>query len=84
MCFRIPGKLIPSLGGLHISINFLKAIGDHMDGSGLADMWLESGLLGAGTVELVLAGIQQGYQGSQTHHVISVVTFDANLSFVSL
>ena len=31
--------LIPRLGGLHVSINFLKAIGDHMNGSALADMW---------------------------------------------
>ena len=27
-----------SLGGLHVSINFIKAIGDHMNGSGLADV----------------------------------------------
>ena len=49
-------KLIPRLGGHHISMNFLKAIGDHMDGSGLAEVWVESGLLGQGTVERILAG----------------------------
>ena len=32
-------KLIPRLGGLHVTMNFLKAIGDHMNGSGLADVW---------------------------------------------
>ena len=32
-------KLIPRLGGLHVSMNFLKAIGDHMNGSRLADVW---------------------------------------------
>ena len=47
-------KLIPCLGGLHVSMNILKAIGDHMNGSGLADLWGEMGLLGPGAVELVL------------------------------
>ena len=37
-------------------MKFLKAIGDHMNGSGLADVWAEMGLLGPGAVELVLAG----------------------------
>jgi len=57
--WRVPeyqNKLIPRLGGLHISMNFLKAIADHMDGSGLAEVWVDSGLLGQGTVELVRAG----------------------------
>ena len=27
-------KLIPRLGGLHVSMNFLKAIGNNMDGCG--------------------------------------------------
>ena len=49
-------KLIPRLGGLHVSMNFLNAIGDHMNGSGLADVWGEMGLLGPGAVELILAG----------------------------
>ena len=37
-------------------MNFLKAIGDHMNGSGLADVWGEMGLLGPGAVDLVLTG----------------------------
>ncbi len=32
-------KLIPRLGGLHVSMNFLKAIWDHVNGSRLADVW---------------------------------------------
>lgn len=31
-------KLIPRLGGLHISMNCLKVLGDHMDGCGLAEV----------------------------------------------
>ncbi|KAJ8886123.1 hypothetical protein PR048_012332 [Dryococelus australis] len=49
-------KLIPCLGGLHISMHFIKAIGQHTGGSGLAEVWLKSGLLGQGAVERVLAG----------------------------
>ena len=49
-------KLIPRLGGLHVSMNFLKAIGDHMNGSGVADVWWKMELLGPDAVELVLAG----------------------------
>ena len=40
-------RLIP---GLHVSMTFLKAIGDHMNGSGPADVWGEMGLLGPGAV----------------------------------
>ena len=36
--------VILMMGGLHISFNFLKAIGQHMDSSGLDDLWVESGL----------------------------------------
>ena len=49
-------KLIPRLGGLHTAMNFLKVIGDHMAGSGLAEVWIESGLLGEGAAHLVLSG----------------------------
>ena len=41
-------KLFPRLGGLHISMNFLKAIGEHMSGSGLKDVWVESNVLAEG------------------------------------
>ena len=33
--------LIPRLGGLHISMNFLRVIGQHMQDSGLIDVWIE-------------------------------------------
>ena len=38
--------LIPQLGGLRISWNFLKVIGQHMQDSGLNVMWIEGDLLG--------------------------------------
>ena len=38
--------LIPRLGGLHITMNFLKVIGQHTEDSGILEMWVESGLLG--------------------------------------
>ena len=63
-------KLIPRLGGLHVSMNFLKAIGDHVNGSGLADVWGEMGLLGPGAVELVLAG--KAYNKAMRAHKLTL------------
>ena len=63
-------KLIPRLGGLHISMNFLKAIGDHMNGSGLNEVWVESGLLGQGTASLVLSG--KAYNKGMRAHKLTV------------
>lgn len=44
------------LGGFHVMLNFLKVIGQHMEHSGLNDVWLESNLYGESTV----AGIMNG------------------------
>ena len=38
-------KRVTQLGGLHISMCFQKAIGNHMKGLGLVEAWVESGLL---------------------------------------
>ena len=73
-------KLIPCLGGLHVSMNFLKAIGDHMNGSGQAGVWTArarhcrtcSGR----------KGIQQSYEGTQTDFVSSVASPDAKPSLL--
>ena len=75
-------ELIPCLRGLHCSTNFLRAIGW---------LWI-SGRVGGersvgsryrGTCSC-RKGVQQGYEGSQTHPASSAGTFDANLSCVSL
>jgi hypothetical protein len=63
-------KLIPRLGGLHTAMNFLKAIGDHMAGSGLAEVWLESGLLGEGAVQLVMSG--KAYNKAMRAHKLTL------------
>ncbi|KAK4885392.1 hypothetical protein RN001_001663 [Aquatica leii] len=44
------------LGGFHIMMNFLKTIGQHMDNSGLTDVWLESNLYGDSTVIGIMKG----------------------------
>lgn len=49
-------KLIPRLGGLHISMNFLKVVGQHTKDCGLADAWEEAGILGRSTIEHVMSG----------------------------
>ena len=48
--------LIPRLGGLHISWNFLKVIGQHMQDAGLNVMWIENDILGGNTTEHVMVG----------------------------
>jgi len=48
--------LIPRLGGLHTSMNFLKVIGQHMQASGLSEVWVESGILGPVSTEKALEG----------------------------
>jgi hypothetical protein len=44
------------MGGLHIAMNFQKAIGQHMSGCGIEELWIESGHLAEGPVQLVLQG----------------------------
>ncbi|KAG1677175.1 putative protein in type-1 retrotransposable element R1DM [Nymphon striatum] len=48
--------LILRLGGLHISMNFLKVLGQHTADSGLDDVWKESGLLGPISTEKIMMG----------------------------
>ena len=40
------------MGGLHICVNFLKSISQHMDSAGLDDLWTEAGVYGANTMLL--------------------------------
>ena len=48
--------LIPRLGGLHISMNFLKVLGQHMSDCGLQQIWEESELMGPNSAEKVMNG----------------------------
>ncbi|KAG1710438.1 hypothetical protein GQR58_002712 [Nymphon striatum] len=48
--------LIPRLGGLHISMNFLKVLSQHMSDSGLQQIWEGSGLMGPNSTERVMDG----------------------------
>ena len=63
-------KLFPRLGGLHTAMKFLKAIGDHMSGCGLVEVWLESGLLGEGAAQLVLSG--KAYNKAMRAHKLTL------------
>ncbi len=49
-------KLIPRLGRLHISMNFLKVIGQHVKDCGIAEAWLDAGISGSSTIEHVMTG----------------------------
>ena len=48
--------LIPCLGGLHISMNYLGVIGRHMSDSGLSELWVECDILGANAAQNVMGG----------------------------
>jgi uncharacterized protein YdcH (DUF465 family) len=61
--------LIPRLGGLHTAMNFMKVIGQHFEGSGLLELWVESDLLGSKTAERVLAG--KDYEKGMRAHKIT-------------
>lgn len=49
-------NVIMCMGGLHVSFNFLKAIGQHVENAGLDDIWIETGLFAPNTTETVLDG----------------------------
>ena len=49
-------NLIIMLGGFHTQMNFARAIGQHMTGSGLKDIWVESDVYGETTAERILQG----------------------------
>lgn len=49
-------RLVLMMGGFHIACNFMKAIGQHMSCTGLAEMWVESGVLSEGSAQKVLNG----------------------------
>ncbi|KAK3926298.1 Variant surface glycoprotein ILTAT 1.24 [Frankliniella fusca] len=49
-------RIILRMGGLHLSLNFLKAIGKHMSGSGLEELWVESGVAAETMASKVMEG----------------------------
>ena len=63
---RYKDSVFLRLGGLHIAMHFMKCIGDHMNGSGLHEIWVESDLLGPIADEHVLSG--KHYHGNVSTH----------------
>lgn len=61
-------SLIPRLGSLHTSKNFLKIQGQHSQDSGLPTIWIESGILSPRTVERELAG-EDCNKGTRVHKI---------------
>lgn len=62
-------KLIPRLGELHFSMNFLKVIGQHTKDCGLADAWAEAGILGRSTIEHVME--EKAYNKEMRSHKLT-------------
>ena len=66
-------RIILRMGGLHIAMNFLHTIGRHMSGSGLAEIWLESGILGEVSIKKVLEG--KAYAKGMRAHKLTFQAF---------
>ena len=49
-------KLVIQMGGLHTSMCFLKATGNHINSSGFLEAWVESGPIGSNASEQVMNG----------------------------
>lgn len=60
------GNVIVMFGGLHILFNFLKAIGQHMESSGLVDVWVESGIFAENSTDAMMNG-KAYYRAVQAH-----------------
>ena len=60
--------LIPHLGGLHTAMNFLKAIGKHVQSSGLSEAWVESKILGPNLTDQAMAGKSYS-RGMRAHKI---------------
>ena len=65
-------NVIVMMGDLHISFNFLKAIGQHLDSSGLCDIWVESGVFAQNSTAAILEG-KSYYRAVRGH----TLTYDA-------
>ena len=48
--------LVPRLGGLHTAVNFHRVLGQHMEDSGLCELWISSGVIGPNAAQQVMAG----------------------------
>ena len=44
------------MGGLHILLNFMKAIGQHMENAGRDDIWLKSGAFAQNSISAMMEG----------------------------
>ena len=64
--------LIVRMGGLHISLTFLKVIGKHIQSAGLLDAWVESKILGPGTAEQIILGKGKSYSKAIRGHKLTI------------
>jgi hypothetical protein len=54
------------MGDLHVLFNFLKAIGQHMENAGIADIWVESGLFAENSPDAMMTG-KSYYRAVRAH-----------------
>jgi hypothetical protein len=63
-------KTIIRLGGFHTAMNFMRAIGEHLESSGLKDIWVESGVFGENTAGHMMDG--KAYNKAVRGHKLAV------------
>ena len=62
-------NIVMMMGALHILFNFLKAIGQHFENSGLDDIWVESELFAQNSVESMMQG--KAYYRAVRGHILA-------------
>ena len=63
--------LIVRVGGLHVSLNFLKVIVKHVPSSGPLETWVENKILCSSTAEQVLTGKGKSYSKAIRAHKLT-------------
>ena len=78
-------NVVVLLGGLHITFNFLRAIGQQMENAGLDDVWVESEIFGQNAVKSIMDG-KHYYRAIQGHiwayEALSRIKFEAFLDWL--
>lgn len=69
-------SLVPRMGGFHICLNFLGAIGRIMANSGIEDILVEAKVLLRGTANKVISGGKDYYKMIRAHFLIHSAVFE--------
>ncbi|CAG9771492.1 unnamed protein product [Ceutorhynchus assimilis] len=69
-------NVIPRMGGFHICLNFLGALGRIMSNSGIEDLLVEANILLPGTANKVIGGGKDYYKMIRAHNLVHSAVFE--------